>query len=185
MKFSTALVRATRAVTTAGCLLIAGSATCAAEVQAQFNPLGGNAWAAAFIVSATGVQVIESFTIYLDASLIGNVALQASPAQWDTLVVQADPALASDAFVDALLTGPDAIHSAAPLAGFEITFNWLGAAAPGALRFTVNDAVSFAVLETGSTVPFGAAAVPEPWSLALVGVALGLAAGGTLRRPVR
>ena len=155
----------------------AGATTAhAAVVQAQFNPLGGNAWAAALSVGATGAQVIESFTIYLDAALAQNLAVQASPAHWDVLVVQADPALAADAFVDALLMGPDGITAASPLAGFEISFDWLGAVAPAGLRFTVNDANTFAALEAGFTVPFGAASVPEPatWGLVALALALGV-----------
>jgi len=171
------------ALAAASSLCAAGGSAQAAVVQAQFSALGGNAWAAAFTVAASGPQVIESFTIYMDAAWARNVLVQASPAQWDTLAVQADPALASDAFVDALLMGLGGITAAAPLAGFEINFDWLGALAPSALRFTVNDAVSFAVLETGFTVPLsGPAAVPEPGSWPLVALSLCLVAAGSAYR---
>jgi hypothetical protein len=154
----------------------------AAVVQAQLNPLGGNAWSAAFTVGATGAQVIESFTIYLDAAFARNVVIQVSPAQWDTLAVQADTGLASDAFVDVLLIGGNGITAASPSAGPEITFDWLGTTAPAALRFTVNDPLSFVALETGTTVPLGSAVVPEPASWALLALSLGLAAAVTRSR---
>jgi hypothetical protein len=85
--------------------------------------------------------------------------------------------------VDALLMGAGGISAAAPLAGFEISFDWLAAVAPAALRFTVNDPVSFAALETGTTVAMGSsAAVPEPASWALLALSPGLAASVARRR---
>lgn len=184
MKWPTSMSGAVRALAAAGCLFAAGGSTHAAVVQAQFSPLGGDSWAAAFTVSATGAQVIESFTIFLDAAWARNVVVQASPAQWDTLAVQADLALASDAFVDALLVGPNGITAAAPLAGFEITFDWLDVAAPASLRFTVNDPLTFAALETGNTVVPSNGAVPEPATVALIAIAL-WASASTARKRVR
>ncbi len=56
---------------------------------------------------------------------------------------------------------------------FPVSFVWLGTGTPGAQPFEVFDA-DFFVIDTGSTSPFGAPAIPEPGSLLLVAGALGL-----------
>jgi hypothetical protein len=159
----------------------ASSPSHAAIVQAGFTRQLGDSWTAAFTVGATGAQEISSFTIYLDVDRASNVAVRASPAQWDTLAVQADPTLASDAYFDALLVAGVGVRAGAPLAGFEISFSWLGAAAPAALRFTINDASTFAVLETGTTVSAAATPLPEPPTWTLFALSVGLLTLGSDR----
>ncbi|MFO1341083.1 MAG: PEP-CTERM sorting domain-containing protein [Burkholderiaceae bacterium] len=165
-----AAARMAAAVALAACALPHAGA---AFVQADLSRVGGNTWDASFTVGADPGQTIESFTIYFDWTQVSNLQVWATPGDWDSLVVQADGALASDGYYDALALA-DGITDPKVLGGFIARFEWADPDGPGALRFTVNDPTTFAVVEEGAVDlrTGGGAGVPEPGTGTLIMAAL-------------
>lgn len=168
--------RARLATTTALFALLSGlcATAQASYVEHTLTATAANRWRASFSVTqGGGVAPIESFTLYFDAALTSALGDALAPPGWDPLVVQPDTGLGSDGYLDLLALDPlAALNSGARASGFAISFDWHGLSAPGGFRFSVNDPVSFAVLESGFSAAVGPAAVPEPASWALAGLAL-------------
>jgi hypothetical protein len=155
--------------------LCAASTAIAAVVTADLTRVAGNTWDASFTVRADPGQTVEAFSIYFDWTQVSNLVVWASPADWDSLTLQADAALASDGIFDTL-TLADGIAEGNSLGGFTARFDWADAAGPSMLRFTVNDPVTFDSLETGvvtsSTGDGGGTQMPEPGTAGLLLAAL-------------
>jgi MYXO-CTERM domain-containing protein len=158
-------------------VLVAPLCAAAASISASYHQVAGNHWFADFVVTGDGSpSVIKDFTIYFPDTSFASLALNSSPANWDSLIVQPDTALKSPGFLDSLALG-SGIATGASLGGFEVAFNYLGAGTPPALRFDVNDA-NFQPVFSGVTV----AAVPEPEMAWLMLLGLGAIAGRRIRR---
>jgi len=152
----------------------------AASISASFHQLTGNQWSADFVVTGDGAPpVIGDFTLYFPETSFAALSLGASPAGWDSLVVQPDAALHSAGFFDSLALGPG-IANGASVGGFQVKFSFLGAGNPPALRFDINDA-NFHAVYSGLTTT-AVAAVPEPETAWLVLVGLGALAGRRMRQ---
>lgn len=160
-------------------------AATATVVTQTLIPAGGNTWSAEFNVANDGsLPAIESFTIYLDFGLATNLVMTDSPAAWDSIVVQPDDALGAAGYFDALLTDAlGAISPGAEASGFSVQFAWAGPGAPGLFSFTVNDSLTFDVLEAGRTTAADAdpSLIPEPPSVALAALALMMAGASRIR----
>ena len=171
-----------RALAASAFALCAASTASAAVVTADLTRVAGNTWDASFTVRADPGQTVEAFSIYFDWTQVSNLVVWASPADWDSLTLPADAALASDGLFDTLaLAG--GITEGSSLGGFTARFDWADAAGPSMLRYTINDPVTFAELELGAAAITigggGGSNVPEPASWALILVAMGgLAAVG-------
>jgi hypothetical protein len=172
------------AASTALVLSAVGAAE-AAYIHADLVRVSGNTWDASFTVGADPGQTVEAFSIYFDWTQVSNLMVQAAPGDWDALALQGDSGLASDGIFDALaLAG--GISDRVGLGGFVARFDWADAAGPRALRYSVNDPLSFDVLEGGSLVLTagavgGGTSVPEPSGMALLLVGLGAATAVRLR----
>lgn len=141
----------------------------AATVYYETTSLGGNSWQYSYTVANDTLGApLEEVTIYFDVTLYGNLTVTASPAGWDSLVVQADTQLPADGFFDslALVAGIPVLGS---LGGFGVSFDYLGTGTPGAQPFDVVNPNNFQVLESGTTI----AAIPLPASLWLLISAFG------------
>ncbi len=166
----------------------AGAAT-AATVTADLTKVGGNTWDASFTVEADLGQTVEAFSIYFDWTQVSNLVVWASPADWDSLAIPEDAALMSDGYFDALALAAGILDPKA-LGGFIARFDWVDAAGPVALRFTINDPLTFAELEAGAAhLTFGGgggSSVPEPAPvlLAALGLALMRATGSCRSKPL-
>ena len=139
--------------------------------------LGSDRWQYTYEVSNISlVEEINEFTIRFDYGLYDNLAIETSAPlsdDWNEVVMQTEPAIMDDGGYDALeLTG--GIGVGQTVSGFSVSFDWLGTGAPGEQYYEIIDPETFAVINTGLTVP-------EPASMLL----WGLVGIGILRRKAR
>lgn len=146
--------------------------------------LGGTSWRYDYQLANDSLSLpVDEFALYFDVSLYRDLRDAAGPAGWDLLVAQPDPALPDDGFLDALaLLQP--LAPGATLGVFSITFDFLGAGAPGAQSFQFLDSSTFQLLDAGVTQLRTPATVPEPSSLVLLLVALVAMGASALRTKV-
>jgi hypothetical protein len=157
--------------------LVAPLCAAAASISASYHQVAGNHWFADFVVTGdSSPSVINDFTVYFPDTSFAALALNSSPANWDSLIIQPDTTLHSPGFLDSLALG-SGIASGASLGGFEVAFNYLGQGTPPALHFDINDA-NFQPVFSGITV----AAVPEPEMAWLMLLGLGAVVGTCSRK---
>jgi len=155
----------------------------ATRVEYSLDNLGGGSWRYNYTVLAeVGDPAVEEFTIYFDALVTSDLMVFASPASWDSIVVQPEPILPADGYFDSLaVSGLSPLQSAG---GFSVNFTYLGIGTPGSQRFDVIDPSTFETLVSGFTQVAGdvdpPVDVPEPHSGALI--ALGLACVAIAKR---
>ena len=125
--------------------------------------------------SFESVNLLYSPMSYSDLDL--KSALDSS--RWSSLVIPPAPAGPADGILSLTAVAP---QGASEQTNFALEFIWLGSGTPGAQPFELLDD-SFNVIASGSTVPLGTPAIPEPGSLPLLAGALGwLAWQGRRRR---
>ena len=150
----------------------------AANVTYTVESLGGSRFEYHYIVDNALSFDIEELTIFFDFGQYTNLAVTSPLAGWDEIV--ADPTLVlgspDPGFYDALALGAG-IAPGHQLAGFSVSFDWLGVGLPGAQSFTVVDPVTFDALASGTTN-----SVPEPATALLLTIGAAIAA---LRRRTR
>ncbi|MBL8200339.1 MAG: hypothetical protein JNK40_05135 [Chromatiales bacterium] len=141
---------------------------------------GGSSWRYEYSVINDSLEApILEFTIYFPLDRYADLVVAGGPPGWDPLVAQPDADLPDDGFYDALaLAG--GIAPGATLAGFGVTFSYLGAGAPGSQRFEVINPGSLAMLDAGNT-----ALVPLPGSGPGLAAAVLVAAAVRVRRRLR
>jgi hypothetical protein len=163
--------------------LIAPLHAAGASIGATYRAVSGNHWTVDFVVTGDGSpSVINDFTVYFPDASFAALAVGASPASWDSLVVQPDVTLHSPGFFDSLALG-SGIANGVALGGFEVTFSYLGSGNPPPLRFDINDA-NFHPVFSGLTTTT-VAAIPEPESALLIALGLGAIAGARVRKQGR
>lgn len=167
----------------ASLLLSTGLATQAAVIESTYSSLGGGQWSAEFNVLGDGSPAqIGEFTIFFPQALFSNLSLAATPSTWDSLVIDGDPGIPADGFLDAFAIDPvDALSVGESRDGFTVKFSFIGQGSPGSLPFDIIDA-NFQILFSGRTIVTGVAPgqVPEPGTFWLFG--LGLIGAGVARR---
>lgn len=106
-------------------------------------------------------------SLYLESSL--NIVSDPSlAADWDQIIIGSQSGL--PALFDLFALGAP-LDGGASLTGFAIEFEWLGNGLPGVQAFSISDPDTFDVLASGRTRPAVAQPVPEPSTLALLGLA--------------
>lgn len=111
-------------------------------------------------------------TLYEESSLL---VTSTGLGNWSEQLLLSVPVLGVPAQYDAYETSGAPLSVGDSEAGFTVAFTWLGAGTPGSQAFTVYDAATLNVLDTGLTTPVGAPPpppLPEPSSVALVLLAL-------------
>lgn len=141
--------------------------------------LGGDVWRYDYVIeNNTLSDPIAEFTVYFPESLYQNLVVVSSPIDWDSIVVQPDPALPADGFFDALSLSSGLMPGA--LDGvFSVSFTYLGSSIPGIQPFNVYDN-SFNLLDSGFTLP--ASPVPEPDTFVMMMLGLALLMGFKAKR---
>lgn len=167
-------------------LLVAPLQVGAVSVTYTVANQGGSTWLYSYTLDNRSLAAgISEFRIFFKLGDFEDIAVAASPTDWDPIVAQPDPGLPDDGYVDWLALG-------APLAfgdslfGFQVSFTWLGTGTPGAQPFSVLDPVTFASLFDGRTALAGTApppiGVPEPEALGLFTFTLAGIVVASLRR---
>ena len=151
----------------------------ATDIRYMAESLSGADWRYSYLISNDTLAVgIEEFTIYFDTSHYSNLAVNSSPAGWNSLVAQPDSNIPANGFFDSL-TFAQGIAPTSILGGFSATFTYLGSGTPGAQPFEIVDS-AFNVIDSRLTQ---AIPVPEPSQSWLFAAGLGLLAVTT--RPKR
>lgn len=160
---------------------LAVSSSFGAAISYTVTSLGGASWRYDYtVVNNTLGSPLSEFTVFFSPLLYANLSPVGSVAGWDPLTIQPDSGIPADGYYDAAATG-SGLPVGATLAGFSVSFDFLGIGSPAAQSFDVVDPTTFAALESGQTVsglapPPRPGQAPSPASLPLLG--LGLAAFG-------
>lgn len=173
------MIRASTLITRVAFLfLFAAVPAVANTITFNLQNLGSNTFRYTYTVSNDGTLgpgvSIRLFDILFDPALYDETSLTiVTPgplnSQWSQQILLSVPGVpaAYDAYAISL-----GIPSGQSVTGFAVEFTWLGGpAGPGVQPFEIYDPNTFALLESGTTSA-NAAAVPEPSSLALLGIGL-------------
>ena len=156
-------------------VVLLGGAAQAVTIKYQANDLsdlvaGQDRWSYAYQLSGSfgffeGVNLLYPAANYADLDL----TVPPDPGDWSSLLTQPDPVFPADG-----LLGISAMALLSPIdVPFTLEFTWLGSGSPGEQSFEVLDD-SFNVVAVGRTTLPAQTGLPEPGSLLLIGVALGL-----------
>jgi hypothetical protein len=144
----------------------------AVTINSIFTPLGGNGWTVDFTVLADGTPAsLSGFTVFFPETDFSNLVVQGSPVSWDSLVAQPDTNIPAAGYFDSMMLNRAlGLSAGQSQGGFVVSFDYLGATAPGSLHYEITDE-NFQLLTSGQT-----AVVPEPASWAQLFGGLGLLA---------
>ena len=146
----------------------------ASPIYYEANNLSGNSWEYTYTVDNQLDTPIDGFTIWFDLGVYENLLITGSPNwDWDGFAAQPDSSLPDDGFADWLTFGLP-INPGEVLAGFTVSFDYLGTATPGEQFFETFD-YDFNLLSEGYTEQMAStasASVPEPGTLLLFGLGI-------------
>jgi len=150
----------------------------AASLGYTATALGGNQWRYDYTLdNSTTAPSFHGLTLYFDDTLYDLLTDARVSAGWDLVLVQPDVALPAAGLFDALrLDGP--VGDSAVVTGLSVSVRYLGIGTPGAQLFELYDgleAPDFTVVQSGFSVPLAPVDEPPAQTLALLGMALGLA----------
>ena len=137
------------------------------QIWYQVEDIGPERWQYTYeVINVALPAAIQEFTIHFDSGLYENLSvttLDPPAGDWDEMAWEPAPGL-WDGGYDSLALGTG-IRTAESVAGFCVTFDWLGAAEPGPQFYEVIDPADHTTLDSGFTVP-------EPGMIALFGLGI-------------
>lgn len=120
---------------------------------------------------------VEEFSIFYEFDLYSNLMVVSSPAGWDSFVDEPDPGVPVGGLYDTLALTATPLSPGDTLGGFVVSYDFLGSGSPGAQSFEIINPDDFSTIFAGTTT-LAASAIPEPGTVALMGIGfLGLALG--------
>ena len=151
----------------------------ATAIEYQVTHLGGDSWQYDYFITDGTFAAQQGFVVVFDDSY-ENLQPMPSPADWDVLVTNPQPALLTDGGYDALALVDNPLFTGP----FGVTFTWLGApgTTPGAQAFYVYSLDASGAPVVIERVP-ESRPVPEPSALLLMAVGAGWRLG--VRRRAR
>jgi hypothetical protein len=159
--------------------LFSATAAFADVLESTVTPLGTNQWRYDYTLNNTlaGLNFNE-MTVYFDPALFTQLVAPSAPGNWDALLVQPDPGLPDNGFLDVLSLSGRMTYGTSET-GFSVTFNFLGTGTPGPQSFDLIDFIdanTFTVVYSGtSSLIANISTVPECSTLLMM--LLGLAFG--------
>lgn len=171
-------MRKRRAWSLLALVLLYPGQTCAIPITftVTVDPLVGGVYRYTYTVSndgSLGVEVaVELFDILFPTNLYEESSLafvtpSALTTDWSELILVSAPGVPAAYDVSTLTGG---IVGGASVTGFAVESRWLGGPrGPGAQAFEVFDPHTFALLQSGTTIPAQATVIPEPGTLVLLG----------------
>lgn len=149
-----------------GLLLLSTQFAQAIPIDYELVDLGNNRYQYNYTINNELAQPLDAFLIFFDFAQYDNISLESADAGWDPLFLQTDAASGFDGMLDAMsLSTP--IDPGQSLAGFSVSFDWLGGAVFGGQSFLFYDSVSFDTLLEGTTLLTAVSQVPAPGTLFL------------------
>lgn len=127
----------------------------ATVINASFVPIGSQ-WRVDYSVINTSLPSLEEFTLFFDHNIVRGVST-GGLSNWDMIVVQPDPLIPDDGFIDGLAQGFPLANGA--MISFSVLLDATVFEVALPQRYEIRDPHSFALLDAGYTV---ATAVPEP-----------------------
>jgi len=146
-----------RVLVVAGLLILSSNGFAqGSQISYTLAELGGGTWQYTYdVTNNTLAEGIDEFTVWFGIGSYENLTIETlnPPADnWGEIVWQPDALLGDDGGYDALATGLD-IGIGETISGFAVSFDWLGAGAPGSQFYEIIDPVTFDTIDSGWTVP--------------------------------
>jgi hypothetical protein len=139
-----------RASVLAAALLLSATAR-AGVIEYDITNVGGSNWRYDYTVTNDELAGgMWEFTIWFALGLYESLSVAASPASWDSLVVQPDPNLPADGFFDSVSLDLPLARNAS-VGGFSVLFTWLGTGTPGSQPFDFVNPETFVSIDSGVT----------------------------------
>lgn len=162
--------------------LLCASVSHATLISYSATSLSDSIWRYDYsITNDTLPDSLSYFVLEFDRALYANLRDQAAPDGWDVLLLQPDLELPANGVFDSLaLNGGIAFGDT--LAGFSVTFDFLGQGLPLDQPFSVLDPFSFEQVESGAAQNDTVATVAEPRSLFMMSFGLLLLISGIRTR---
>jgi hypothetical protein len=150
-------------------------ATAAGAVNITYSTvfLGSSNYQTAFNLNVEpGNAAVSEFTLFFSPEFYSGLTLSTSPAGFDSLLVQPDPSIPGDGFLDVLAAVP--VPGGSSSGAFVLDYQFITFGTPGLMPFDIVDPSSFQTLLSGFTsvvgavVPVDPSKVPEPGSVLLM-----------------
>ncbi len=167
--------------------------THAASISYSVANEAGSTWVYSYaLTNDSQADGLSEFRLFFALGDFADLAIAASPSNWDPIVAQPDPGLpggGDDGYVDWLAPAAGPLAFGDSLSVFQVRFTYLGTGTPGAQSFSVLDPNTFETLVAGRTALAGTVppptGVPEPGTLGLFISAFVVLVAMSRRRRIR
>ena len=149
--------------------LVSSASASRAQVSYSVESLGGSSWEYAYnVVNPTDTLEFDEITIYFEVSTFSSLVILSSPPGWGPLVIQPDPGIPADGYLD-VVSPTGFLREGAPVGSFVVSASYSGVGVPGPQHFELYDSSTFILQDAGTTALSGGGlpSIPEPNSCEL------------------